>query len=55
MCFISKIQDMIWRTIAYYWYSVLITGKAYEFLFSTRGVKQGNSLSPALSLLIGEM
>ena len=55
MCFVSNILDIIWRTIAYNWYSVLINGKSYDFLFSTREVKQGNPLSPALSLLIGEM
>lgn len=44
--FSNKVVDVIWRMISNNYYSVLLKG--LEFFHSTRGVKQGDPLSPAL-------
>ncbi|KAK6781998.1 hypothetical protein RDI58_019794 [Solanum bulbocastanum] len=43
--------DMIWRTMANNWYSIIINGKRHGFFHSTRGLKQGDPLSLALFIL----
>ncbi|XP_070028777.1 putative mitochondrial protein AtMg01250 [Nicotiana tabacum] len=50
-CFIN----MVWDLIANNWYSVLINSQASGFFHSTRGVKQGDPLSPALFILSTEV
>jgi len=55
MGFDSRFTDMIWRLIANNYYSVLINGQSYGFFHSTRGVKQGDSLSPTLFILAAEV
>nr|XP_009600231.1 uncharacterized protein LOC104095744 [Nicotiana tomentosiformis] len=50
-CFIN----MVWNLLANSWYSVLINGQASDFFHSTKGVKQGDPLSPALFILSVEV
>lgn len=47
--------DKIWRLVANNWYSILISGQTCRFFHSTRGVKQGDPLSPSLFILITEV
>lgn len=42
---------MVWKLVANNLYSILVNGQEHGFLHSTRGVKQGNHLSPALFIL----
>ena len=43
--------DMVWRLIANVWFSVIINGIPYGFFKSSRGLRQGDSLSPALFII----
>lgn len=43
--------DMVWRLISNNWYSMVLNGKSYGFLKYTRGLKQGDSLSPTLFII----
>ncbi|XP_060210632.1 uncharacterized protein LOC132637581 [Lycium barbarum] len=46
--------NLIWRLLANNWYSVLLNSQAHGFFHSTRGVKQGDPLSPALLIIAAE-
>ncbi|XP_015169049.1 uncharacterized protein [Solanum tuberosum] len=43
--------DLVWRIMGNNWYSIIINGLRKGFFHSTRGLKQGDHLSPALFIL----
>ena len=43
--------DRVWRIMSNNWYSIVVIGKRHGFFHSTRGLKQGDPLSPALFIL----
>ena len=47
--------DMMWRIMANNWYSIIFNGKSYGRFHSTKGLKQGDSLSPTLFILFAEV
>ncbi|XP_075107022.1 uncharacterized protein LOC142180004 [Nicotiana tabacum] len=55
MGFVECFINMVWNLIANNWYYVPINGQTSSFFHSTRGVKQGDPLSPALFILSVEV
>lgn len=45
---------IVYEIISNNWYSVLINGQPYGFFKSTRGVKQGDLISPTLFIVAAE-
>ncbi|KAM3288257.1 hypothetical protein P3S67_021687 [Capsicum chacoense] len=55
LSFNEKWTDCIWRLMNNVWYSVNINGSRHDFFNSSRGLKQGNPLSPSLFLIRAEL
>lgn len=55
MGFSNSVVDLIWRLLANNYYSILLNGQSHGFFHSTRGVKQGDPLSPALFIISAEV
>lgn len=56
MGFSELFVDLVWtRLISNNWYSVLINDQAHDFFHSTRDVKQGDPLFPAVLILSAEV
>lgn len=47
--------DMVVRLISNHWYSVLMNGQSFIFFQSSRGLKQGDLLSPTLFIIAAEV
>ena len=43
--------DMMWQLVANVWFSVIINGTPKGFFTSSKGLRQGNPISPALFIL----
>ncbi|XP_070048168.1 uncharacterized protein [Nicotiana tomentosiformis] len=54
MVFSEHFINMVWNLMSNNWYSVLVNWQSSGFFKSTRGVKQGDPLSPALFILSAE-
>lgn len=47
----ERMIDKIWRLMSNNWYSILINEQSHGFLSSSRGLKQGDPLSPTLFII----
>lgn len=49
--FSEIVIDITWRLLSNSWYSILINRKAHIFFESTKGVKQGDPISPTVFII----
>lgn len=54
MGFLEVFIDIILSLVANNWYSIIINDQAHRFFHFTRGLKQGETLSPTLCILTTE-
>lgn len=54
MGFCERLVGLIFGIVSNNWYSILINRQPYGYFKSTRGVKQGDPLSPTLFILAAE-
>ncbi|XP_075080127.1 uncharacterized protein LOC142165483 [Nicotiana tabacum] len=54
MGFTERFIGIVFGLVSNNWYSILINGQAHGFFKSSRGVKQGNPVSPTLFILAAE-
>jgi len=53
--FDERIINMVWRLISNNRYSMLVNGQAFGFFEYSRGLKQGDALSPTLFIIAAEV
>ena len=54
MGFMDKWRSSMLECISYAWFSVIINGSPTGFFPAQRGLRQGDLLSPLLSVIVGE-
>ncbi|XP_027098924.2 uncharacterized protein [Coffea arabica] len=52
--FAEHVVDIFFRLVSNNWFSVLVNGKAAGFFKASRGVRQGDPVSPGLFVLVAE-